>query len=185
MGGTPFPLRENRVVNIGGAALSSVDAKRERRRRRLAGGAFGRNRRSAAKPRLRRGNNGPDAPTQRDVDAWPKSRAHYSAFGSRRAAARPRLEIVAQTLARATALEAKYFAKDARAATCASASKKAPLKILWRGFTKLIWRRFSAPICWRAIWDEVAVLARHGRLDEAVFELFHPLKFMLATPADG
>ncbi len=30
---------------------------------------------------------------------------------------------------------------------------------------------------------EVAVLARHNRLDEAVFELFHPLKFMLATPA--
>ncbi|MDQ2731365.1 MAG: ATP-dependent DNA ligase [Armatimonadota bacterium] len=30
---------------------------------------------------------------------------------------------------------------------------------------------------------ETAVLARHGRLDEAQMRLFHPLKFMLATPA--
>jgi len=32
---------------------------------------------------------------------------------------------------------------------------------------------------------EVAVLARHGRLGEALFQLFHPLKFMLATPAES
>ena len=30
---------------------------------------------------------------------------------------------------------------------------------------------------------ETAVLARHKRLGEAQMRLFHPLKFMLATPA--
>ncbi len=30
---------------------------------------------------------------------------------------------------------------------------------------------------------ETALLARHGRLDEAKMRLFHPIKFMLATPA--
>ncbi|MFU8861934.1 MAG: ATP-dependent DNA ligase [Cyclonatronaceae bacterium] len=32
---------------------------------------------------------------------------------------------------------------------------------------------------------QTAVLARDGRLDEAGFRLFHPLSFMLATPADS
>ena len=32
--------------------------------------------------------------------------------------------------------------------------------------------------------DEVAVLAKHDRLDEAKFRLFHPIQFMLASPAD-
>src|SRR5207237_8869563 len=31
---------------------------------------------------------------------------------------------------------------------------------------------------------ETALLARHGRLGEAGMRLFHPLKFMLATPVD-
>ena len=31
---------------------------------------------------------------------------------------------------------------------------------------------------------EVAVMARHGRLSEASMRLFHPLKFMLATPVE-
>jgi DNA ligase-1 len=31
---------------------------------------------------------------------------------------------------------------------------------------------------------EVALMARHGRLSEASMRLFHPLKFMLATPAE-
>jgi DNA ligase-1 len=31
---------------------------------------------------------------------------------------------------------------------------------------------------------EVALMARHGRLGEATMRLFHPLKFMLATPAE-
>src|SRR3712207_8513421 len=30
---------------------------------------------------------------------------------------------------------------------------------------------------------EAALLARHGRMDAARMRLFHPLKFMLATPA--
>ena len=32
--------------------------------------------------------------------------------------------------------------------------------------------------------DEVAVLAKHDRLGEAVFTLFHPIQFMLATPQE-
>ena len=32
--------------------------------------------------------------------------------------------------------------------------------------------------------DEVAVLAKHGRLGEAKFRLFHPIQFMLATPQE-
>jgi DNA ligase-1 len=33
--------------------------------------------------------------------------------------------------------------------------------------------------------DEVAVLARHDRLGEAKFRLFHPIQFMLATPQES
>jgi DNA ligase-1 len=33
--------------------------------------------------------------------------------------------------------------------------------------------------------DEVAVLARHDRLSEAKFGLFHPIQFMLATPQES
>lgn len=32
--------------------------------------------------------------------------------------------------------------------------------------------------------DEVAVLAKYGKLDKATFKLFHPLQFMLATPQE-
>src|SRR5262249_36553735 len=32
--------------------------------------------------------------------------------------------------------------------------------------------------------DDVAVLARHDRLCDAVFRLFHPIQFMLATPQE-
>ena len=33
--------------------------------------------------------------------------------------------------------------------------------------------------------EDVAVLARHGRLDDARFTLFHPIQFMLATPKES
>ena len=178
-GGTPFPLRENRVVNIGGAALSSVTQS-----------VSGADADWLAERLVKTGDAGetafeawevwPDAPTTNmlTLAEIESALAQLAATHGSKAKA----ESVAQTLKSATALEAKYFAKmlsgDLRIGLKESAVEDAlarlyetPLASVQRA------NMLSGDL------GEVAVLARHGRLDEARFELFHPLKFMLATPA--
>ena len=95
---------------------------------------------------------------------------------------RAKAELVAQTLKSATALEAKYFAKMLSGDLRIGLKESAVEDALARLFQTELARVQRANMLSGDL-GQVAVLARHARLDEAVFELFHPLKFMLATPA--
>ena len=178
-GGTPFPLRENRVVNIGGAALSSVTQQ-----------VSGADADWLAERLVKTGDPGetafeawetwPDAPTAATFQLSEIEAALAKLAATR--GSRAKTEIVAQIMRRATALEAKYFAKmlsgDLRIGLKESAVEDALARLY-----QVELARVQRANMLSGDLGEVAVLARRGRLDEAVFELFHPLKFMLATPA--
>ena len=178
-GGTPFPLRENRVVNIGGAALSSVTQQ-----------VSGADADWLAGRLVKTGDPGetafeaweiwPDAPITNTL-TLAEIESELEKLAKTRGS-RAKAELVAQTLTRATALEAKYFAKmlsgDLRIGLKESAVEDALARLY-----QIELARVQRANMLSGDLGEVAVLARHGRLDEAVFELFHPLKFMLATPA--
>ncbi len=178
-GGTPFPLRENRVVNIGGAALSSVTQQ-----------VSGADANWLAQRLVKTGDPGetafetwevwPDAPTQTTLNLSEIESALAQLAATR--GSKAKAELVAQTLKRATALEAKYFAKMLSGDLRIGLKESAVEDALARLFQVELARVQRANMLSGDL-GEVAVLARHNRLDEAVFELFHPLKFMLATPA--
>lgn len=178
-GGTPFPLRENRVVNIGGAALSSVTrevsgADADWLAQRLV--ATG----DPGETAFEAWESWPDAPQTTALTLAEIEGALAQLAATR--GSKAKAELVAQTLKRATALEAKYFAKmlsgDLRIGLKESAVEDALARLY-----QVELARVQRANMLSGDLGEVAVLARHNRLDEAVFELFHPLKFMLATPA--
>ena len=178
-GGTPFPLRENRVVNIGGAALSSVTqsvsgADADWLATRLV--ATG----DPGETAFEAWQAWPDAPRESTISLEEIESALAQLASTR--GSKVKAELVAQTLRRATALEAKYFAKmlagDLRIGLKESAVEDALARLY-----EVALREVQRANMLSGDLGEVAVLARHNRLDEAVFELFHPLKFMLATPA--
>ena len=178
-GGTPFPLRENRVVNIGGAALSSVTqqvsgADADWLAQRLV--ATG----DAGETAFEAWETWADAPTQATLTLSEIESALAQLALTR--GSKAKAELVAQTLRRATALEAKYFAKmlsgDLRIGLKESAVEDALARLYQTELSEVQRANMLS-----GDLGQVAVLARHHRLHEAVFELFHPLKFMLATPA--
>ena len=178
-GGTPFPLRENRVVNIGGAALSSVTqsvsgADADWLAGRLV--ATG----DPGETAFEAWETWPDAPTAATLKLSEIESVLAQLAQTR--GSKAKTELVAQTLKSATALEAKYFAKmlsgDLRIGLKESAVEDGLARLYQ---TELA--RVQRANMLSGDLGEVAVLARHHRLDEARFELFHPLKFMLATPA--
>ena len=178
-GGTPFPLRENRVVNIGGAALSNATqtvsgADADWLAGRLV--ATG----DPGDTAFEAWQSWPDAPTNATLTLAEIESALAQLAQTR--GSKAKLELVAKTLERATALEAKYWTKmlsgDLRIGLKESAVEDALARLYEIELAKVQRANMLA-----GDLGEVAFLARHGRLDEAVFELFHPLKFMLATPA--
>ena len=178
-GGTPFPLRENRVVNIGGAALSSVtqsvsgaDADWLAQRLVVTG--------DPGETAFEAWETWPDAPRESTISLEEIESALAKLATTR--GSKAKAELVAQTLTRATALEAKYFAKmlsgDLRIGLKESAVEDALARLYQIELAQVQRANMLS-----GDLGQVAVLARHNQLDEAVFELFHPLKFMLATPA--
>lgn len=181
LGGYRFPLREGRTVNVGGALLfGAVQA---------VSGADETELREAL---VRLGDPGdlafeawagrPDAPqsgelTLQQVEEELALLAQTS--GSKLKAAR-----VEAFLRRCGASEAKYFVKmlggDLRIGL-KEAQVEDALARQYGGSVALVQRAnmLTGDV------GEVALLARHGRLAQAAFQLFHPLKFMLATPADS
>lgn len=178
-GGTPFPLRENRVVNIGGLALSSVT-------REVSGADAD----WLAERLVKTGDPGetafeawevwPDAP-QNETLTLAEIENALSQLASTRGS-KAKAELVAQTLKQATQLEAKYWTKMLSGDLRIGLKESAVEDALARLYDNKLARVQRANMLSGDL-GEVAVLARHNRLDEAVFELFHPLKFMLATPA--
>ena len=178
-GGTPFPLRENRVVNLGGAAratatrqVSGADADWLAQRLVVTG--------DAGETAFEAWETWPEAPHNAMLELNEIENALAQLAQTR--GSKAKLEIVVEILRRATALEAKYWAKmlsgDLRIGLKESAVEDALARLHQ---TELA--RVQRANMLSGDLGQVAVLARHNRLNEAVFELFHPLKFMLATPA--
>src|SRR5438045_6537925 len=86
-------------------------------------------------------------------------------------------------LARANPAEARYLVKlvmgDMRMGLRESLVEEALARMAGRRVEEVQWVNMLVGDI-----GETALLARHGRLGEASMNLFHPLKFMLATPAE-
>ncbi|MBW3637833.1 MAG: ATP-dependent DNA ligase, partial [Armatimonadetes bacterium] len=177
-GGHLFPLREGRTVNVGGAlvfaAIEAVSQCEENwlRERLVARGDGG----ELAFEAWERAAIGGDATLDlAQVEAEIALLAQTS--GSKAKLAR-----VVEVLGRCGALEAKYFVKmltgDLRIGLKEGAVEDAIARLAGQSVA-LVQRAnmLSGDL------GAVALLARHNQLESARFALFHPLKFMLATPA--
>jgi len=171
-----FSLRDQRTVNVGGAmllaaALEVTGIEEDTLRKRLVEtGDFG------------------DAVH----DRWPTTNAPALTLGQVAAAleelsttsgSKAKLVLVSALLKKAgTPLEGKYLIKllsgDLRVGLREGAVEDAVARLYEVELAQVQWvNMLSGDI------GETAVLARHQRLGDARMRLFHPLKFMLATPA--
>ncbi len=183
-----FPLRDQRTINIGGAALLTALAK-------LAEGiaAVSEQEKSALQERLvKLGDpgdvafeaftNNPQRSQHQPIltlDSLSNQLEQLAATtGTKR-----KTELIIELLKMATPLEAKYIVKllagDLRIGLKEGAVEDAIARLSQTDISKVQWVNML-------IGDigETALLARQGKLDEARMRLFHPIKFMLATPAD-
>lgn len=178
--GSIFPQRDQRTANIGGAALFAAlhtvteveEATLAERGVQLgdmgdvAGEVF------ATSPRTARNEA---ALTLDDIAA---------AFDKLAAIRGSKLkqDAVVTLLQNANALEAKYFIKllssDLRIGLREGAVEDAIARLAGAEVGKIQWANMLTGDI-----GETALLARHGKLDSVQMRLFHPLKFMLATPA--
>jgi len=176
-----FPLRDQRTINIGGAALLSAIA------------AVSEQEKSALQERLVQLGDPGDV-TEEAFTNNPQHSQHQpiltldslsnqlellaATTGTKR-----KTKLVIELLKMATPLEAKYIVKllagDLRIGLKEGAVEDAIARLFQTDISKVQWVNML-------IGDigETALLARHGKLDEARMRLFHPIKFMLATPAD-
>ncbi|MDP8934356.1 MAG: ATP-dependent DNA ligase, partial [Cyanobacteriota bacterium] len=176
-----FPLRDQRIINIGGAALLSAIA------------AVSEQEKSALQERLVQlgdpGDVTEEAFTNNSqlsqnqpiltLDSLSNQLEQLAATtGTKR-----KTELIIELLKMATPLEAKYIVKllagDLRIGLKEGAVEDAIARLFQTDISKVQWVNML-------IGDigETALLARTRRLDEARMRLFHPIKFMLATPAD-
>ncbi len=179
LAGYVFPQRDQRTVNIGGAVLlaailQTTGADETGLRRRLvvlgdmgdvAEEAFGASSHTVTKTTL----------TLADVAAL------FQALAAT-AGTKNKVQALAVFLSRATAREARYMVKllqgDLRIGLKEGAVEDAVARAAQVVVGQIQWVNMLLGDI-----GETAVLARHGRLQEAQMALFHPLKFMLATPA--
>jgi DNA ligase 1 len=93
-----------------------------------------------------------------------------------------KVESVTNLLRPASALEAKYLVKllagDLRIGLKEGAVEDAVARLSGTDVARVQWANMLTGDI-----GETALLARRGRLDDARMRLFHPIKFMLATPA--
>ncbi|MBD1919761.1 ATP-dependent DNA ligase [Microcoleus sp. FACHB-831] len=176
-----FPLRDQRTINIGGAALLTAIA------------AVSEQEKSALQERLVKLGDPGDV-TEEAFTNNPQRSQHQpiltlsslsnqlellaATTGTKR-----KTELVIELLKMATPLEAKYMVKllagDLRIGLKEGAVEDAIARLFQTNVSKVQWVNML-------IGDigETALLARTRKLDEAQMRLFHPIKFMLATPAD-
>jgi DNA ligase-1 len=176
-----FPLRDQRTINIGGAALLTAIA------------AVSEQEKSALKERLVQLGDPGDV-TEEAFTNNPQ-RSHHQPIltlsslsnqlellaattGTKR-----KTDLVIELLKMATPLEAKYIVKllagDLRIGLKEGAVEDAIARLFQTDISKVQWVNMLVGDI-----GETALLARLGRIDEAKMQLFHPIKFMLATPAD-
>ncbi|MBV9470879.1 MAG: hypothetical protein JOZ57_16710, partial [Abitibacteriaceae bacterium] len=178
--GRSFSLRDQRTTSVGGAALFAalltVTEVEETfiSQRLVALGDFGEVAGEAFAVSERTKNQQPTL-TLRDIATAFEELA--ATAGSKR-----KIEQVTALLQRATPVEAKYIVKlllgDLRIGLQEGAVEDAIARWVGAEVSLVQWvNMLTGDI------GETALLARHKQLDSAHMRLFHPLKFMLATPA--
>src|SRR5688572_12698529 len=175
--GRPFPLADERTLNVGGAALARVILD-------IAGATDA----DLGEAYLRHGDLGDAA--RKLLPSSDRSAFHPSQVGEvfqRLAAAQgtaPKQTILVELFEGLTPPEAQYVVKvitgDLRIGLKESTVEEAVAKAFDQPSDAV--RRTNM-----ALGDigETAVLARSGTMAESGFRLFRPLKFMLATPAES
>ena len=175
-----FPLWDQRTTNIGGSALLNamsavLDADREALiARTVALGDLGDVAYEAFRLSVDASKRDPSFLVQDVAAAFDQLAAT--------AGTKAKTALVAQLLARCAPLEAKYFVKllagDLRIGLKEGSVEDAIAKLTNVKVAEVQWANMLTGDI-----GETAQLARTGRLNEARMRLFHPLKFMLATPA--
>jgi DNA ligase 1 len=174
--GTTFPQFDQRVLQIGGSALMSAlvivsEAEPDTLQAEL----------------VKRGDLGevaadvlPDAmlPSLRLSEVGEAFAALVEIRGNKK-----KIAGIVELLKRVTALEAKYLIKlmsgDLRIGLREGAVEDAIARLASQPVGKIQWvNMLTGDI------GETAVLARHNQLDTARMHLFHPIKFMLASPVE-
>ncbi|HYL97568.1 MAG TPA: ATP-dependent DNA ligase [Blastocatellia bacterium] len=176
--GSIFPLWDQRTTNIGGAGLLNAmtavtGVERADLTARLVGlGDLGD---LAFEFFSVRSNQPAQALTLREV---------YSSFEGIAAASGSKIKttMLSELLSRADALEAKYVVKllagDLRIGLKEGSVEDAIARLAGAKIGEVQWANMLT-----GDTGETAVLARHNQLSQARMRLFHPIKFMLATPA--
>ena len=177
--GYTFSLRDQRNTNIGTAALLaallSVSGLEDThlRERLVTLGDPG----DVAQEALGQADNSHLAPTLTLTDIAAALEKLAATSGSKL-----KIEQVTQTLRLATPPEAKYYVKllsgDLRIGLKEGAVEDAIARLANVAVGRIQWVNMLT-----GDTGETALLARRNTLDEARLHLFHPLKFMLATPA--
>lgn len=174
--GSPFPQFDQRTLQVGGSTLMTAlltvsNAEPDTLQAEL----------------VRRGDLGdvagdvlPDAvtPSLRLSEVGERFASLVEIQGNKRKG-----EAIVDLLQRATALEAKYLIKlmtgDLRIGLREGAVEDAIARLAQQPVSRIQWvNMLTGDI------GETAVLARHDQLDTAQMRLFHPLKFMLASPVE-
>ncbi|KAF3886692.1 MULTISPECIES: ATP-dependent DNA ligase [Nostocales] len=171
-----FPLRDQRTVNIGGAALLTAIAT-----------VSGMEKSEIQEKIVKKGDPGDVAfevfphqvenqPSLSLLKLSEKLEQLAIATGTKR-----KISLLTDLLKLATPLEAKYIVKllagDLRIGLKEGAVEDAIARLFKLPIQKIQWvNMLTGDI------GETAVLARNGQLDQAKMRLFHPIKFMLASP---
>ena len=179
--GTPFPLRDGRTASIGGAALlHAIQAVTQQdettlRERAVVWGDWGDVASEAWNGSDATRERPPSSTTLMDVAEFFSALASTTGSGKKRA-------LTAKFLAPLSALEARFLVKllsgDFRIGLKESAVEDALARAANVSVGEVQWANMMTGDI-----GETALLARRGALQSAPMRLFHPLKFMLATPA--
>jgi DNA ligase 1 len=179
LAGHTFSLRDQRTTNVGGAALLSAILavtgadETETRARLVALGDMG----DVAREVFAAAANTPGIATVSLADV-----AQFLETLAETSGTKNKIALVTEMLQKVTALEAKYLVKllvgDLRVGLQEGAVEDAIARWVGVEVGKIQWvNMLTGDI------GETALLARQNKLDTARMRLFHPIKFMLATPA--
>jgi DNA ligase-1 len=179
LSGSPFPLSDSRTLNVGFSAASGVlvdlsgVSLDEYHRRVVSLGDMG----DVAAEIM------PTSPHQAGEPLLlPEAQTVFEEIASTQGTGK-KAALLHGLLSRATALEARYIVKlvtgDMRMGLKESLVEEALARLA--GVTTSEVQRVNMLV---GDIGRTALMARRGQLDEATLVLFHPLKFMLATPAE-
>lgn len=179
--GQAFSQRDQRTTNVGGSALLAAilavsGAEESHLRTRLVTlGDPG----EAAQEVFAASSQAQRSPTLTLAGMAQALETLASTGGTKR-----KIEIVTALLQQATPLEAKYVVKllagDLRIGLKEGAVEDGIARLAGVNVGRIQWVNMLEGDIGRTAW-----LARQGQLDQARMRLFHPLKFMLATPAES